>query len=156
MACDILIRKANCGDVDDIRSITREAFAEYAANTTAQRIDALFETADDIKKDIENKTVLAAVYGGRISGSLRLEISGNTAQLMRFAVRKENRSCGIGGMLIDYAVDFVREKGVKELYLHTDLNMKPLVGFYERRGFSVKSFENTRGYTRAMLVKIIE
>lgn len=156
MTGDILIRKANKNDIDDIKNITQEAFSEYASKTTAERIDALFETREDIKNDIENKIVFAAVCGGKVSGSLRLELSGDTAYLTRFAVKKENRSRGVGGELVMHAAEFVRDLGVRELCLHTDLDMKPLIGFYERHGFCVKSFEETRGYKRALLVKEIK
>lgn len=155
MNCDILIRKANKNDVDDIWNITQEAFSEYASNTTAQRIDALFETRGDIENDIAGKIVLVAVCGGEISGSLRLQTERETAYLTRFAVKKEHRSRGIGGELLKYAAELVRGNDMRELCLHTDLNMKQLVGFYERHGFGVKSVEKTRGYARALLVKII-
>lgn len=156
MNCDILIRKADKNDVDDIKNITKEAFSEYASKTTAQRIDALFETHMDIENDIENKIVFAAVCGGKVLGSLRLEISENTAYLTRFAVQKADRSRGIGGRLIDYASDFVHKSGVGTLCLHTDLNMKQLVGFYKRHGFEVEAVEETRGYMRALLIKEFE
>lgn len=153
MNCDVLIRKAVLSDADEIRNITREAFAGYAAKTTARRIDALEETAEDIKYDITNKIVLAAEQNGKLCGSLRLDISDKTAYLTRFAVKAENRKCGIGSTLMKYADRVMLENGVCELCLHTDLNMKPLIGFYERMGFSVKASENTRGYTRALLSK---
>lgn len=155
MNCDIQIRKADFNDAFEIHNITLKAFAEYAADTTANRIDALTETEDDVKSDIEKKLVLAAEYRGRLSGSLRLEVSEKSAYLTRFAVRAENRSNGIGSALIDHAADVMRRSGVEEIYLHTDLNMHTLVEFYKRHGFAVKSFENTRGYTRALLVKKI-
>ena len=41
MNCDIQIRKADFNDAFEIHNITLKAFAEYAADTTANRIDAL-------------------------------------------------------------------------------------------------------------------
>ena len=52
------VRLAQTEDVKSIKSITLEAFKKYNEMSGASSLDALNETDDEIKYDIENKMVL--------------------------------------------------------------------------------------------------
>lgn len=148
------VRLADVGDVGDILDITKQAFEKYREMTGASRLDALEETADDVRFDIENKLVLVAVSDGEPVGCVRVEVNGdNTALLTRFAVKVTNQNNGIGKSMMNHVDRLMAKNGVKRLYLYTASKATPLIRFYYGRGFYVESTDTERGYVRARLVK---
>ena len=148
------IRYAVYEDVQSITEITREAFTEYKKRSGAERLDALEETTEDIRNDINTKLVFIALSDGCPAGSVRVELKDNgTAYLTRFGVKKDKRYNGIGRKIIDYVDEIMKEKNVKHIYLYTGADMTFLMRFYADKGFHVESIDFSRGYARAKLVK---
>ncbi|MDD6485227.1 MAG: GNAT family N-acetyltransferase [Clostridiales bacterium] len=148
------VRLATYEDIEAIGTITREAFTKYSALTGTDNLDALTETAEDIKADIDNKIVLIALTDGEPVGSVRVEIRpDNTAYLTRFGVRVDNQNNGIGKSMMNLVDKIMQKKGVKRISLHTGSKITALIRFYYGRGFYIESTENSRGYLRATLVK---
>lgn len=148
------IRIATAEDIPAIREMTREAFLKYKEMTGSDHLDALKETEEDIKNDIENKIVLVALDDGEYVGSVRVEVfPDNTAYLTRFGVRVSNQNNGIGKSMMNLIDKIMIAKGVKKISLHTGSKITSLIRFYYGRGFYIESTENTRGYIRAKLVK---
>lgn len=56
--------------------------------------------------------------------------------LSRMIVKKEFRNRGIGGVLIDYIVDYARRLGYKEMSLGVDIDNLPALHLYEKKGFT--------------------
>lgn len=149
------VRKATFDDIEEIQKITKEAFTRYIelAGITGT-IDALEETYEDIKKDIETKEVFIAYINGFAVGSARIEIfPDKTAYLSRFGVRTEYQNNGVGKAIIDVVDMAMKELGVKKLCLHTSAKISPLIRFYYGRGFYIDSTTKDRGYIRALLCK---
>lgn len=148
------IRKAEYKDIADIISITSQAFINYQKQCGASRLDALEETIDDVRYDIENKLVFTAVCDNEIIGCVRVELfDDNSAYLTRFAVKTDVQNKGIGRLLINAVDEAMRDSGIKFLRLHTGYEIASLVNFYKSLGFEVQSTENSRGYVRALLSK---
>lgn len=147
------VRLANGGDVGDVLDITKQAFEKYREMTGASRLDALEETADDVRQDIENKLVLVAVSDGEPVGCVRVAVDGDTALLTRFAVKVTNQNNGIGKSMMNHVDRLMAKNGVERLYLYTASKATPLIRFYYGRGFYVESTDTERGYVRARLVK---
>lgn len=149
------LKKATYEDIPYIERITREAFKLYSDNANITcNLPALNESYDDIKKDIETKIVLIALYNKEIIGSLRLEIrKDNSAYLSRFGVAEKYQNKGAGTFLMN-AVDEVMSKlNVDKIYLHTASKLLFLVRFYYEKGFYIQSTSTKRGYVRALLCK---
>lgn len=149
------VRRANYGDVDAIARITSEAFEKYAQMAGVDNIAALTETADDIKRDIDNKLVLVAFMDGEPVGSVRVEVNleEKTAYLSRFGVRLNVQNNGIGKSLINLVDIKMRELGIQKISLHTASKVEVLVRFYYGRGFYIDSTTKDRGYIRAYMCK---
>ena len=150
------IRLATYEDIPDIMTITREAFTKYGemADCDCNRLEALRETEDDIRRDIDNKIVLVAIQDGVPLGSVRVEIfPDNTAYLSRFGVRLNNQNNGVGKNIINLVDRIMISKGIKRLSLHTGSKVTSLIRFYYGRGFFIESTDTDRGYVRALLVK---
>lgn len=148
------VRLACYDDIDDILSITKEAFVKYRELVGTEHVDALDETREDVKHDIDTKVVLLALSDGEAVGSVRVEIlPDNIAYLTRFAVKVNNQNNGIGKSIMNLVDKIMIKKGVKQIYLHTGSKITSLIRFYYGRGFYIESTDTSRGYIRAKLVK---
>ena len=153
-----VVRKAVVGDTEEIRLLAKEAFTMYTENAgITELVPALEETYEDVKRDIETKEVFVALSKGKIIGSVRVEIKGDsTAYLGRFGVSSLYQNNGVGKILMNAVDDSMRKLGVTNLYLHTASRMFSLVKFYYGRGFYIESTTKDRGYIRALLCKEYE
>lgn len=152
---NILIRIAEYGDISEIKKITYEAFLGYRSISGADKLEALSESEDDIKNDIDTKLVLIAECDGDILGSVRIELlPDSTAYLTRFGVKADVQNIGIGKSIMNFVDELMLEKNIKSLFLHTSSKATPMVRFYYGRGFYVKDIDNSRGYPRALMEKI--
>ncbi len=149
------VRRAKPEDAEAILAITREAFAKYCEVVGITDIAALHEGIDDVRRDIEAKTVLAAYIGSDVAGSLRLSFddASKSAYLSRFGVSREYRSSGIGRALLRAAGDEALGQGMKCLRLHTAGNAAELMKLYASMGFRVESSSCTGEYTRVCMVR---
>ncbi len=151
------VRLANYNDVDSIMQITREAFMKYKELAGTDHVEALSETAEDIRHDISTKIVLIALSDGEPVGSVRVDVrADHTAYLTRFGVKISCQNSGIGKSIMNLVDRIMRKKGVKKIYLHTGAKITPLIRFYYGRGFYIDSTDKSQGYVRALLVKEYE
>ena len=148
------IRLAQYDDIPCIMEIIAEALSKFQTMSGAEHLDALYETAEDIKHDIDTKLVLVALSDGHPVGSVRVEIfPDNTAYLTRFAVKTDNQNNGIGKSIMNLVDKIMRKEGVKTISLHTGSKVTALIRFYYGRGFYIDEIDKSKGYTRAKLVK---
>ena len=151
------VRIATYDDIDDILSITKEAFIKYAELAGLESTAALFETYDDVKKDMDTKIVLIAFSDGVPVGSVRVEVfDDNTAYLSRFGVKLTSQNNGIGKSIMNLVDRIMKKKGVKQISLHTGSKITSLIRFYYGRGFYIDSTDKSRGYVSALLIKDYE
>lgn len=151
------IRNASMEDVDQILEITTEAFKKYKELAgTELALPALNETKEIIEEDIKNKLVLVAYINGRVVGSVRVQVNGETAYLSRFGVRPDYHNLGIGKALMNLVDINMKVLGVKQIQLHTAAKIKSLIIFYYGRGFYIDSTTKDRDYIRAFLCKDYE
>lgn len=94
---------------------------------------------------------LSKVYGGQREGFFVLEDKGKiagtvglkeeskkTAIIRRLFVDPSFRRKGYGGLLIDRALDFCKEKSYHEAVFHAVTSMKSAIDLCESRGFKAK------------------
>ena len=97
--------------------------------------------------------MLVAYINGKVVGSVRVKVNGETAYLSRFGVNPEFQNLGIGKALMNLVDINMKVLGVKQLQLHTAAKIKSLVCFYYGRGFYIDSTTKERDYIRALLCK---
>ena len=149
-----VVRHAEVSDIESIMEITREGFTKYSEMTGVDKLEALSETYDDVKYDIENKIVLIALSDDEPVGCVRVEIKpDNTAYLTRFAVKVTCQNNGIGKSMMNHVDKIMKKRGVTKISLYTASKIASLIRFYYGRGFYVEDVDNSRGYIRAKLVK---
>lgn len=148
------VRMANYSDIPAIMNITREAFVKYQKMSGVEKLAALEESYNDVKRDIDTKVVLLALSDGEPVGSVRVEVfPDHTAYLSRFAVKVTSQNNGIGKSIMNLVDKIMIKKGVTSIKLHTGSKITPLIRFYYGRGFYIESTDTSRGYVRALLVK---
>jgi len=80
--------------------------------------------------------VLFALWDGEVSGTCAIvRHPGGHLELCKMAVRTELRCRGIGGALLQAAIDQARAMGSRELCLFTSLRLEAAVRLYRRAGF---------------------
>lgn len=148
------VRLATYDDIPDILAITREAFVKYQQMAHTPHLEALEETYEDVKRDIDTKVVLIAFSDEVPVGSVRVAIfDDHTAYLSRFGVKVTSQNNGIGKSIMNLVDRIMIRKGVKSIFLHTGSKVTPLIRFYYGRGFYIASTDDSRGYLRAKLQK---
>ncbi|MCX7714563.1 MAG: GNAT family N-acetyltransferase [Clostridia bacterium] len=148
------VRLATYDDIPHIMTITHEAFEKYKELAGLDHIQALDETYEDVKRDIDTKIVLIALSDEVPVGSVRVEIfDDKTAYLSRFGVKSTSQNNGIGKSIMNLVDKIMIEKGVRSISLHTGSKIASLIRFYYGRGFYIESTDDSRGYIRALLRK---
>lgn len=151
------VRMATYDDIDDIMSITKEAFIKYAELAGIETTAALTETYEDVKRDIDTKIVLIALSDGVPVGSVRVEVfDDKTAYFSRFGVKVTSQNNGIGKSIMNLVDRIMKKNGIKKITLHTAAKISSLIRFYYGRGFYIDSTDKSKGYIRALLVKEYE
>lgn len=155
MNYSFVIRKATPEDAEAIRIIMEESFRKYMEDTgLTGTMEALEESVEAIRADIETKEVYIAIIDRIPVGSIRMEaFPDGTAYISRFGVRLEYHNIGIGKALVNLIDKSLKSKGIKRVSLHTASKYKELVRFYYGRGFYIDSTTKDRGYVRALMVK---
>jgi Acetyltransferases len=155
MNYSFIIRRALIEDAPAIKEIMQEAFSKYMKDTgLSGTMEALDESLEDIKRDIETRDVYIALIDDVAVGSVRIGIlPDNTAYISRFGVKLEYHNIGIGKALINLVDKILMARGISKASLHTASKYKDLVRFYYGRGFYIDSTSKDRGYVRALLVK---
>lgn len=151
----VTVRRADGSDAAMILEITREAFTIYAQELgQPEKVYALQETIETIKRDIAEKAVYIGFVDGSPMGSIRYErIEGNLAYISRFGVKPEAQKCGMGRELVAAVEQDCRKEGISAIALHTCTKMLELVRFYYGRGFYIHSTTHDRGYVRGLFLK---
>lgn len=153
---EIIIKRATIDDIEDIHKITIDAFQKYALDLgLPHQVQALKETRQSIRRDLEKKIVLVALADGYVVGTIRCEVipPGDVGYISRFAVRPDAHSMGIGKALMHAIEKEAKKRGINLLTLHTSSKMTSLVRFYYGMGYYIHSTTTDRGYIRAYFCK---
>ncbi len=68
-------------------------------------------------------------------------ISNKRVYISRLIVKKEYRNQGIGGILIDYIVNVIKELGYSEISIGVDKDNEAALNLYHKKGFNTVIFE---------------
>ncbi len=80
--------------------------------------------------------ILFALHGDEVIGCVGLKpIRAGVLELTKMAVREDLRGVGVGGLLMQAAINDARRLGAQELVLDTHSSLKNAIALYERFGF---------------------
>jgi dTDP-4-amino-4,6-dideoxy-D-galactose acyltransferase len=89
------------------------------------------------------RSVLVSESAGQLSGFVACSPSEGSGRIPLIAVAAELRGQGLGGRLVQGALGWFADLGVREVRVKTQANNIPAVGLYERCGFVLEKTELT-------------
>jgi len=100
--------------------------------------------------------VFTLVKNERVIGFTILSpISEDCMEFKRLYLTSPERGRGLGRMLLEYAIQYAREKEVQTMRLETTSKFKEAVSLYQRNGFLVmKGVETSPGHNLALEKKL--
>lgn len=141
------IRTAHADEFEMISSLTRLAYEQYATIMAPVAWEGLRSAIDAAlaSKD-ERIERIVALREGQIVGSVMLFSPGlnlhkdanagaEWPELRMLAVHPDERSQGLGQLLVEACIERVRAKGGEWLGLHTSESLKAAIRLYQRLGF---------------------
>ena len=106
------------------------------------------------RRDIEigNRVVYVYKINGEFLGEIAYVLEMNDSDytipnqriyLSRLIVKKECRNRGVGGVLIDFMIEIIKEMGYKEISIGVDKDNVVALNLYRKKGFTNVVFEGT-------------
>ena len=124
----IKIRNYQSDDYSKVKKLLEEA----------RMFDPVWDSEVNLNGKVINnpRSVLVAIVNNEVVGIVLIIDYGPKLQfLFRLAVKKEFRRQGVASLLIDFAFNAAKKKGVKEVGLYADADDHQLLSYYEKRGF---------------------
>ncbi|WP_179319721.1 GNAT family N-acetyltransferase [Winogradskyella helgolandensis] len=153
MKADLIYRKANLTDFNQLKSLGKASYSEFSKVLTLEnwnKMNAFLESDEKLVNLIELSTVFVCEKEAVIIGMIYLVPSGNPTELfheqwsyIRFlGVHTEFRGHGIGKKLTDLCIQFAKDTNETYMALHTSEFMDAARTIYEKRGFEkIKAIE---------------
>jgi len=126
-AAGVNIRAARDGDMLSVGLIERDSFADpwgpREFESALQAPQTIFLIAEDADGVVQGYAIALAVL--------------DEAEILNLAVHPRFRGQGIGGSLLDSAVDHVKSRGAEQIYLEVRESNDAAKKLYAARGFDV-------------------
>ena len=135
LAATPTIVAAQLDDAPALLALQRVAFEPEARACQTREIPPLQETVDGLREHIRTATVLKAVEGDRLLGSVRGIVTGDTCLIRVLVVAPQAQGRGLGARLLA-AVERAHPQ-VARFELTTNMIMVGNVRFYLSRGYEV-------------------
>ena len=149
---DYYIRLANKNDIQEIIELIKTSFVKYQENIN-YAIAPMNENYDDILNDLSNKYVFVMIKDNKIVGSIRLTIKDNIGRLSRLCIDSNYQNQNLGTVLLKYVEHYAEKLGVTTIGLTTLDGVSYLEHYYIKNGYKTVLTNNSRGYTRALMMK---
>lgn len=130
----VTVRKFVPADQQAARAVIEDGLGEYfgfvdrAANPDLVDIEASYSPPAG--------AFLIAEVDGAVVGTTGLELEAERGRLVRVAVARAHRRCGVASALLRKAVALARQARIRELVAHTQPEWEPAVAFYRSHGFA--------------------
>jgi putative acetyltransferase len=149
MDIDISIRKAEVGDIEQIKSILFSSLKEYKIEIPDNYSVSDIDSIDD---EGHGQQVFALVRDDSVLGFVVLKpINEDSVELKRLYLTASERGKRLGKYFLDYAINFARNSNFKTIQLETVSKFKEAVSLYKKNGFvELKDFETAPGHDLAL------
>jgi len=132
------MRKASIDDIDGIRRITKQ-LVEYRNklfNEERFRFGLKKRTAPNLKKH----HFFVCTLNNKVVGITLAELIPNNktdAYLNTLFVDKEHQKQGVGKIMFDFIMDYLKNLGIKTVIINIHKNSPMEIGFFEKYGFQL-------------------
>lgn len=145
------IRPGDIGYITHMHGWIYQEEYEYSIAFEAYVAESFYKFL--IKYNPENDRLWCAEHNGNIIGCIGIVGGGESAQLRWFLVAPHYRSIGLGKKLLKEALDFVKVKNYKSVYLDTTNDLDKAISMYKRIGF-IKKLEKSNNSWREGLTEL--
>jgi GNAT superfamily N-acetyltransferase len=128
------IRRAETGDAGEVLTVQRAAFVTEAQLHDDPHMAPLTQTLDELRVAIATDSVLVAVDGPRIVGSVRARLEDGVWQIGRLMVAPDRQGAGIGTALLA-AIEELAPATATAYSVETGPKSGPNIRLYERHGY---------------------
>jgi ribosomal protein S18 acetylase RimI-like enzyme len=147
----IQIRSATAGDLADIQSCARAAYAVYVERMGREPAPMIA----DFASQIELGQVQAALCESSFAGYVVFYCEGDHLHLENVAVVPAHAGKGIGKKLVAYVEQAAREKGLAAVELYTNEAMTENLAMYPKLGYIETERKQQDGFNRVFFRKPI-
>ena len=146
---NIVIRKANCDDLSDIKQCIQQSFEKYIARIDKKPAPMLKNYDEYIKND----TAFVLEYEKRLVGLIVLITKEDYVLLDTVAVAPAFQGKSLGKHLLQFAETFTRQNGKNEIRLLTNEKMYENIEIYNHYGYIEYARGKENGYHRVYFKK---
>jgi ribosomal protein S18 acetylase RimI-like enzyme len=132
---EIIIRRAELSEVDDVKAIIQEAYKDVKKQLSRTPA-ALQEGLGKIARHIQMGDQYVAIIGNTIVGTMRVKLRGQVGVVSRMAVLEKFRSRRIGTMLLEYAENLLTRNNATCIEIEVYGRIDAQLSFYEKFGYS--------------------
>jgi ribosomal protein S18 acetylase RimI-like enzyme len=145
---NISLRKAEIGDIEQIKAILFSSLKEYEI---ALPDNYSISDIDSIADRNNNEQVFVLVRGDSVIGFVVLRpMTVDCIELKRLYLTSSERGRSFGKYLLNYAINFAQSKNYKYIRLETTSKFKEAVCLYKRNGFlELKEAQKAPGHDLA-------
>ena len=146
------IREATSDDAAALRDCARESFKQYVPLIQKEPEPMILNYADVIRE----KSAFILEDGAEWVGFIVLaEGDDSFMWLDILGVYNKHQGKGYGKKLIEFGEAVMRERGVKESRLYTNVKFEKIIHIYKRLGYEEYDKKMDHGYDRVFLRKIL-
>ena len=108
-------------------------------NTPGMGLNTVDDSEEGIKRYLlrNPETCFVAEKDGEIIGVILSGHDGRRGLIYHMAVKISEREKGVGNMLIDYAIEALKNEGITKVYIVVFKNNVKGNAFWEKRGFKI-------------------
>lgn len=147
-----MIRLAWKEDIENILKLIKISFPKYQKYID-YKIAPLTEEYDDVLIDILNKQVFLIYDDNTLIAHARLKIENEKARISRVCIHPNYQNKGLGSKILKHIEHYASLKGINIIGLTTLENAEYLKKFYQKNGYHTLVTNDSRGYTRAIMIK---
>lgn len=136
------IRTAQLGDAEELLALQRAAFLSEAELYGTNAVPAMLESLRQLREAMRSHLFLKALEDGRIAGSVRANLDGDTCRIGRLVVAPELQRRGIGSRLMDAIEARFPEAGHYEIF--TGEKSEGNLRLYRRLGYEAYLTQQVR------------
>jgi len=135
MVLEMIIERAAISDAEEILSLQKIAYQSEAKIYNSFDIPPLTQTLEELKDEFNSKIVLKAVFNGKIIGSVRAFLKGETCYIGRLIVHPDFQNQGIGAKLMNGIERFFSD--AKRFELFTGYKSALNIHLYQKLGYAI-------------------
>ena len=146
---NVRIEKVSAFNIDELQKISRDTFFEtFVSSTSEENMQHYLEnnfSKEQLTKEVENShsEFYFAILESEVIGYLKINYSAAQTELKddqaleveRIYVRNQFHGKGVGQQLLDYAIEFAKQKNMQSVWLGVWENNHRAISFYKKNGF---------------------